>query len=313
MRRKRRARSERGRSTFKELPDLRPILSNDRVRAQVPATPEQLQPHSCSLRKFLDRLIRHIRIILRMKHHDLRSSNFLRAICRVIKLSTTQLLPISFGQPISIPERLANIRGVTGIRSLFLLLARKNRPIHHRAIGDDFFHAWVERRKDRRRPAKTSPDHKQLVDRHAKSLAKCPLSEFFRQSPNHVQDVLVRRFFQELPATLPRSAIARIKHPVSLPGEECRQRLFARDRRHPIAQDDRPLRFPRSSWRQKFSNNVAFESCPEHSVLQLPAFLRVPCALCGYDVAFCNLQSDFHTNTPPDPSPTPTVKADNCS
>jgi hypothetical protein len=40
--------------------------------------------------------------------------------------------------------------------------------------------------------------------------------------------------------------------------------LFARNRRHPIAQDNRPLRFPRPSRGQELSQNVALESCPEH-------------------------------------------------
>jgi len=199
-----------------------------------------------------------------MKHHDLGCSNFLRMISGAIKLPTSQLLPILVRQSIPISKRFANISGITGIRSLFLLLARKNRPIHHRTIGNHFLHASVKRSKQSRRSAKTSPDHKHFIDRHAKKPPKRKLSELLRQPVNQIQNVFMRRFFQKLPATLPSSAISRIKHPIPLPGKKFGQRLFARDRRHPIAEDDRPLHLPASSRRQEFSNNVACESRPEH-------------------------------------------------
>src|SRR5208282_4394402 len=203
--------------------------------------------------------------ILRMKHHDLRSRNLVRMKYRVIELPTPQLLPILVGQPISIPERRANIGGVAGIGSLGLLRTRKNRPIHHRTIGNRSFDARIKRTENRRRPAKTSPNHKQLIQRHSKAPPKRKLSEFFRQSANHIQDIFMRRLLQKLSATLPRSPIAWIKHPVSLLAKKFRQSLFARNRRHPVAKNNRPSSLPRSSRRQELSDNIALESCPEHS------------------------------------------------
>jgi len=211
-------------------------------------------------------LIGNSRIVLRMKHHDLRRTNFRSMMDRVIKLSTKKLLPIPIRQPIPISKRRPNIRSITRIRSLLLLFARKNRPIHHRTISNHFLHARIERGKNSRRPAKTPPDHKEFIHRDAKSLPKRQLAKLSRKSPNHVQNIQVRRSCQKLPATLPRSPIARIKHPVSLPREKFSQRLFARNRRHPIAQDNRPLPFPRSSRSQEFSYHVVFKSCPEHGV-----------------------------------------------
>src|SRR5208283_1605302 len=102
---------------------------------------------------------------------------------------------------------------------------------------------------------------------------KRQLFEFLGQPADHVQNVQVRRSSQKLPATLPSSPIPRIKHPVSLPGKKFSQRLFAGDGRHPIAQDDRPLRFPSPSRRQELSNNLALESCPEHTFLINPQIL----------------------------------------
>jgi len=201
-----------------------------------------------------------------MKHHHLRSTNFRSVICRAIKLSSTQFVPIPGRQPVPISKRRANIRGVTRIRSLFLLLSRKNGPIHHRTIGNHFLNARIKRSKNRRRTAKTPANYKHFTHRQTKPPPKRQLPKLRRQPANHVQNVQVRRSCQKLPATLPRSPIARIKHPVSLPREKFSQRLFARNRRHTIAQNNRPLRFPRSSRSQEFSYHVAFKSCPEHNV-----------------------------------------------
>src|ERR1019366_4013163 len=85
-------------------------------------------------------------------------------------------------------------------------------------------------------------------------------------STSLVQNVQVRRSGQKLSATFPRSAISRIKHPISLGGKKFSQRLFARNRRHPIAQNNRPLPLSSSSRRQEFRDDVAHESCPEHKV-----------------------------------------------
>jgi len=81
-------------STLKKIPDLLPILPNNKIRAQMPAPPQQFQFHARSPRKFLNRPIRNVRIVVRMKHHHLRRSNFRRVISGVIKLPTAQLLPI---------------------------------------------------------------------------------------------------------------------------------------------------------------------------------------------------------------------------
>src|SRR5208282_2895948 len=243
-----------------------PILPNNKIRAQMPAPPQQFQFHARSPRKFLNRPTRNVRIVLRMKHHHLRSTNFRSVICGVIELSTTEFRPIPVRQPIPLPKRRANISCITRIRGLLFLLARKNGPIHHRTIGNHLLHAIIQRTKDSRRPAKTPPDHKHFIHRQTKPPPKRQLPKLRCQPANHVQDVQVRRSCQKLPATLPRSPIARIKHPVSLPREKFSQRLFARNRRHPIAQDNRPLRFPRSSRSQEFSYHVAFKSCPEHDV-----------------------------------------------
>jgi hypothetical protein len=183
--------------------------------------------------------------------------NFAGMIRRVIKLPSKQLLPIPIRQPIPLPKRRPNIRRITWIRSLLLLLPPKNRPIHHRTIRHHLLHPrssseqrWPPRRQNSRQSQTLHQPRREIA-------AQTPALEFFRQSANHVQNVQVRRSRQKLAATLPRSAIPRIEHPISLRREKFSQRLFARNRRHPIAQDNRPLRFRSARRRQKLGKNVA--------------------------------------------------------
>src|ERR1019366_3539126 len=138
----------------------------------MPAQPQQFQLHPRNPSKCLHRPIRNIRIILRMKHHDLRSTNFRRVIDRVIKLPAAQLLPIPIRQPIPLPKRRPNVSGVTRIRSLLLLLPRKNPPIHHRTIRHHLLNPRIKRNKNRRRPAKTPPNHKHVIHLHPKPPPK---------------------------------------------------------------------------------------------------------------------------------------------
>ena len=174
-----------------------------------------------------------------MKHHDLRGSHFLRTVSRVIELSTTQLFPIAIGKAIRPSESFANVRSITPVRSLFFLFAPQNRPIHHRTISNHFFHPPINRAEKRRRPAKATADHKNLISPHSKPPPKRHLSELPLQSLDHLENVYMRRSFQKFSTTLPRAAIARIKDPISLSGKEFGKRLLARNRWHAIAQNNR--------------------------------------------------------------------------
>src|ERR1035441_3672035 len=147
---------------------------------------------------------------------------------------------------------------------LFFLLAGKNPPIHDRAIRNDLRHSRIERAQNRRRPTKTSPNHKHFIRRQTKSPAECQLAKLTSQSINHIQNVQVRRPLQKLSATFPRPAITRIKHPISLARKKFSQRLLARNRRHPVAQDNHPLNFSSPPGRQEFRDNLALESSSEH-------------------------------------------------
>ena len=201
-----------------------------------------------------------------MKHHDLGSTDLPSMISRVIKLPAAKLRPILIGQPISIPKRRPNISRVAGIRSLFLLLTRKNRPIHHRTISDNLLNPRIKRSQKSRRPAKTSPNHKHFIQRRrqAKAPPKSQLAKLFRQPANNIQNVQMRRAFQKQPATLPGPAIPWIKHPISLRRKKLSQRLLARNRRHPIAKYDHPLNSSSPRRRQEFINNVACKSSSKH-------------------------------------------------
>ena len=222
-----------------------------------------------------------------MKHHDLRRINFGSMICRVVKLPSKQFSPVPIRQPIPRPKRRLNILRVTRIRSLLLLLPPKNRPIHHRTIGHHFPNPRIQRSQNGRRATKTPANHKHFLRRDAKPSPKSQLPKLSRQSANHIQNIQVRRPRQKLAATLPRSAIPGIEHPVSFSREKFSQRLFARNRRHPIAQDNRPLRFPRPSRGQELSQNVALESCPEHD--SKTKTLRILRALGG--LGLCRMHS----------------------
>src|SRR5271165_5081776 len=256
-------------SPLKELPDLRPILPNNQVGAQMPAPPQQLQSHSRYLGKLPDRLIRNIRIVLRMKHHDLRRSNFRRMISGVVEFPPAQLLPIAVRQAVPIPKRRTNISGVAGVRSLSLLRSRKNPPIHHRTIRNRSLNPGIKRTKNSRCPAKAPANHKHFIQRNAKPPPKRQLPKLLRQSADHIQNVQMRRSFQEFPAALPSPAIPRIEHPISLTAKKFGHPLFARNRRHPIAKNNGPLRLTAPGRRQELRDDVTCKSRPEHN-------LRVP-------------------------------------
>jgi len=69
---------------------------------------------------------------------------------------------------------------------------------------------------------------------------------------------------QKLTVAFPRSPITWIDDPKALLREKFRQRLLARNRRHPVAQHDKLLLLGWSGWRQKFHNDVTLESGSEH-------------------------------------------------
>ena len=230
----------------------------------MPAPPQQLQPRSSPPSKFLHRPIRHKRIILRMKHHDLRPCNFIRMINGTIKFPIPQLLPIPIRKPVPISKCLADVRRIIRIRSLFALLARQNSPIHHRTICHHSFHPRIQRTKQRRRPAKASANHENLRSGHPKPSPKRQFPKLALQSPNHIQNIQLRRSFQKFSRTLPSPAIPRIEDPVSRPGKKLRQRLLPRNRRHPIAQNNHPLFFHPPRWRKKLRDNLPLKSSSKH-------------------------------------------------
>ncbi len=114
-----------------------------------------------------------------MKHHDLGSTNLREhdkqgyKTCR--RASFAQFLSDS---RYPFPKRRANISRIARIRSLFLLLTRKNRPIHHRTISDNLLNPRIERSQKSRRPAKTPPNHKHFIQRLSReSAAQTPTRE----------------------------------------------------------------------------------------------------------------------------------------
>jgi len=221
-----------------------------------------------------------------MKHHDLLGRHLAHAMNRAIKLPILQLLPISIRQPVSRAERLANISRVTRIRSLFLLFARQDRPIHDRTVRNHFPHARIKRTQQRRSSAKTSADYKDFVSPHSKTTPKRNLAKLTLYSVDHVKNIQMRRPRQKPPAALPSSAIPRIKHPISLRRQKLRERLLARNRRHPIAQNNHALLYSSSRRRQKLSKNVFREPRPKHRHFQPLSPLRFH--FCNLTSAICN-------------------------
>jgi len=76
--------------------------------------------------------------------------------------------------------------------------------------------------------------------------------------------VIARYVFSRNHGLPSSSAIARIDDPEALFGKKFRQGLLARNRRHPVAQDDHPLGFAGTRWRQEFRYDSLPESRSEH-------------------------------------------------
>jgi len=178
------------------------------------------------------------RIVLRMKHHDLRRINFRRPVHWVIKLPVQQLLPIPFREPIPLPNARPKICCIAGIRSLLLLLSRQNPPIHHRTIRHHPFHSRIQRRKNRRRPAKLPPITNTSTA-HSRNRAQTPARETLSPTRRLHPEYPCAETAPEIRRHSPSPPIARIKTPNILRRQKFRERLLPRNRRHPIAQDDR--------------------------------------------------------------------------
>ena len=69
---------------------------------------------------------------------------------------------------------------------------------------------------------------------------------------------------QELAVAFPGSPVAGIKHPVAFAGEEIRERLFAGDRGHAIAEQDHSLLVARSGGWEEFGYDLFLEARAEH-------------------------------------------------
>jgi len=199
-----------------------------------------------------------------MKNHHLPRIDLRPARPRTIKIPAPQLIPIRIRQPISIPKRLTNISRITLLGSFQLLRAIQNRPIRHRTIRHHSIHPRIERRQNRRRSAKTSSNHKNPIRSHCKSPPKRTLHQPLRQLIDDIQNVLMRRPPQKLAPTLPRSAISRIHHPKSLPRQKFAQPLLARNRGHPIAQNNSARLLARPHRRQKLRHDFLLESSSKH-------------------------------------------------
>ena len=239
-----------------------------------------------------------------MKHHDLLGRHLAHAMNRAIKLPILQLLPISIRQPVSRAERLANISRVTRIRSLFLLFARQDRPIHDRTVRNHFPHARIKRTQQRRSSAKTSADYKDFVSPHSKTTPKRNLAKLTLYSVDHVKNIQMRRPRQKPPAALPSSAIPRIKHPISLRRQKLRERLLARNRRHPIAQNNHALLYSSSRRRQKLCKNIPCKLGSKHQHKETLSAWRFH--FCNLTSAICNpARPRLLINTQQDPSPSP--------
>src|SRR5215470_3667862 len=210
------ARGRRLAPASKEFVNAWPVLPHDHVGAQMPAPPKQVELYARQLRKLLHRAIRHKRIILGMKHHDLRPIDLTCLMRRVIELPGIQLSPVFVRDPIPVAESLSNIGGVIRVGGLRFLRLAQDRPIHHRTIRDDFLHSTIERAKNGRGASEASPDDKHIFDSRIKPLPKSSLPKLSRESVDHIKNVQMRRPFQKLTPALPSPAIPRIEHPISL-------------------------------------------------------------------------------------------------
>ena len=99
-------------SRIKEVLDLRPILSGDVIRADVPATVERLESDSGEFRKSLASLIRHMRIVFGVEQHHFRRRDFGSMVPRIVESPASQLFPVRIRKAIPVPERLADIFGI---------------------------------------------------------------------------------------------------------------------------------------------------------------------------------------------------------
>src|ERR1700746_872744 len=223
-------------SRRKKSPDPRPILLHHRLRTQMPAPRKKMEPNSHALREPGHRPPRNVRIILRMEHQNFLRRQLPHMMHRVVEHAGMQLVPVLFGQPVPIPERLANIGSVARVRRFFLLFFAQDAPVHHRAVRNHFLHPLIPRRKNRSRAPEASTDHEDFIWRQFELPPKSCLSHALWQLIHHIAQILLGRLLQKLAIALPGPAPPRIKHPISLSRKKLREPLFAWHPRHSVAQ-----------------------------------------------------------------------------
>ena len=100
---------DRNASRLEELLDLGPILPDNVIRADVPATAEGLQRGSRKFRKQSGAFVGHIRIVLGVKHHQFRPVDFRPMMARIVEGAASELPPIRIRKAVSIAERFADV------------------------------------------------------------------------------------------------------------------------------------------------------------------------------------------------------------
>ncbi len=75
------------RSGIKELLDFEPISSSDVIGADVASAPETFKLGACNLGELLRPLIRHVGIILGVKHHHFGTVDFVSMVPRIVKVA----------------------------------------------------------------------------------------------------------------------------------------------------------------------------------------------------------------------------------
>jgi len=173
--------------------------------------------------------------------------------------TAAQLGPVLFWETIAMTKGLADVRCVARVGGLFLLLLRKDVPIYNRTVRDHLSYSWIERSENRGGPAEASTDYVNVVWGEKKRLSKRSLANSFRQFVDDVAQVLCRRLLQKATSTFPCASPSRINHPISFLGKKLCQRLFSRNGRHAIAENDQFLTFCRSRRRQELSDDFSGE------------------------------------------------------
>src|ERR1700757_1906841 len=79
---------------IKELLDLGPIFSRDVIRADVPAALQALEFGASNLSEFPGALVRHIGIILGVKHQHFRAIDFVSMVPRIVEITRPELPPV---------------------------------------------------------------------------------------------------------------------------------------------------------------------------------------------------------------------------